>query len=128
MKKLNQKSTKVFNTIIEKMNGSDYIKIDNSAFMPLVVEKLYDTEVGTFYSFCHYFKQNGDMCQDPEMVFIKTNSGFVYPSMFQQAIPPIYEESIYQEDGKWMCRKSLQKQHADFANLWMENIKYQQLS
>ncbi len=127
MKKLNQKATKVFNTVIEKLNGSDHIKIDNSSFMPLVVEKLYDTDIGTVYSFCHYFKQNGDMCQDPEMLFIKNKNGYVYPAMFQQAIPPVYQESIFQEDGKWKVRTAWQKDQTSFANMWMENIKYQQL-
>jgi len=127
MRKLNKSATKTFEDIIEKLNGADHITIDNSSFMPLSVEKLYTTDIGTFYSFCHYFKQNGDMCQDPEMLFIKHKNGAVYPAMFQQAIPPIYQESIFMEHGKWQVRTSWQKQHTSFANMWLKNIKYQQL-
>ena len=128
MKPLNQKAQKVFDKIISDLDtGKTHKTIDNcdTAFMPLHVEKLGTSEVGTTYSFCHYFKQNGDMCQDPEMLFIKHKSGRVFPSMFQMAIPPIYEESIFYDYG-WKCRTRLQRQHKDFANMWLKNIKEQQ--
>jgi len=128
MKKLNQKSTKIFNKIVDGMDSDGYRKIDNggNCFMPLVVEKLGTHDSVTTFSFCHYFKQNGDMCQDPEMLFLRHVNGSVYPAMFQMAIPPVYEESIMFEDGRWLCRERLQRQHTSFANTWLKNIKEQQ--
>jgi len=127
MKPLNKKQARIFNKIIEPLNGSrSHYKLENSkSFMPLSVEKLGTYDIGTMYSFCHYFKQNGDLCQDPEMVFIKHKNGKIYPCMFQQAIPPIYQESIYFDEG-WKLKPKMQADHAKFANMWLNNIKEQQ--
>ena len=127
MKHLNKTTTKTFNKVVERLNGSQSCRVENSkAFMPLSVERLQDTDIGTVYTFCHYFEQNGDLCQDPEMLFLAHKSGRVYPMMFQQAIPPIYEESLFREDGKWKVNPRLQAQHTTFANMWLKNIKEQQ--
>ena len=93
--------------------------------MPLIVERLGTFDVGTQYSFAHYFKQNGDLCRDPEMVFLKHKSGAVIPCMFQQDIPPLYQESLFFDDG-WKVSPRLNKQHTSFANMWIKNIKWQQ--
>ena len=130
MQALNKTTTITFNAIVEGMGPENtYKKIDNtdSTLMPLVVERLYETNLGPVFSLAHYFEQNGDLCQDPEMLFIKHKSGQVIPTMFQQAIPPIYEESMVQnEDGKWGIRAKLQAEHTRFANMWLKNIKAQQ--
>ena len=63
---------------------------------------------------------------DPEMVFLKATNGNVYPTMFQQAIPPIYQESIFFEHSKWHIIKRMQADHTSFANMWIINIKEQQ--
>jgi len=131
MKPLNKTATKIFNSITEDMEGNrrNYKKIDNTndTFMPLVVEKVGTYDIGNMYSFAHYFKQNGDMCQDPEMCFIvHKSSGKVFPCMFQQAIPPVYEESLFMDDGKWKFKPAMQKDHVSFANMWLKNIKDQQ--
>ena len=125
---LNKTSEKTFTKILERLNGSNSCRIGKpgDAFMPLSVEKLQTTDAGTVYTLCHYFKQNGDMCQDPEMLFLKHNNGPVYPIMFQQAIPPIYQESMYQEGNGWKLNPRMQKEHARFANIWIKNIKQQQ--
>ena len=100
--------------------------IDNEGgFMPLHVEKLYTDDVGTTYSFAHYYKQNGDMMKDPDMEFIITRSGKIYPKTFQMDAPPIYEESIFYEHG-WKVRPKLQRGHVSFAEMWLKNIKNQQ--
>ena len=127
-KALTKTSKKIFNKIIERLNGSDSCRIGepNRAFMQLSVEKLYTHNAGTEYSFCHYFKQNGDMCQDPEMVFLLHKSGRVYPIMFQQAIPPVYQQSMYMKDGEWKLNPRTQREHAKFANMWFKNRKEQQ--
>ena len=128
MRAINQKATKIFDKIVKRMNGDSYLKIgeDGTGIMPLVVEKLATYDAGTTYSFAHYFKQNGDLCQDPEMVFLKHANGKIYPMMFQQAIPPIYQESLFKEPDGWKVYPRMQKTHAVFAGTWLENIKHQQ--
>ena len=126
MRRLNKQATRIFDKITEDMDSTGYKKIDNTngAFMPLVVEKLATYDMGTTFSLCHYFKQNGDLCQDPEMVFIRLNDGAVIPMMFQQ-YPGIYQESIVYNNG-WKIKKRMQSDHAQFANMWLKNIKEQQ--
>lgn len=127
MKPLNKQSEKVFNSVLEKLNGSDHCRIGEKgkAIMPLSVEKLTTYDVGTVYSFCHYFEQNGDLCQDPEMLFLLHKTCRVYPMMFQMAIPPVYEESVFFDNG-WKVKTRLQAKHTKFANTWLKNIKNQQ--
>ena len=97
----------------------------SSGFMDLVVEKLpyldgASGQASMAFSMAHYFKQNGDLCQDPEMVVL------VYPDLamaeahsFQQAIPPIYQE-VYPEPGKY--RPALKKELNSFLRQWLQNL------
>lgn len=94
-------------------------------FMDLVVEPvpMLDNVNGRpceAVSLAHYFKQNGDLCQDPEMVVL------VYPELrmaeafsFQQAIPPIYQE-VYPAPGKVFPR--LKKDLNTFLRQWLINL------
>lgn len=125
MKKLNKSATATFNRIIS--TGDDYQKIDNTngAFMPLVVEKLGTHDIGTVYSFAHYFEQNGDLCQDPDMTFLSRSDGSVVPMTFQQAMPPIYTEAVFFDNG-WKVATRSQRDITSFANTWLKNIKNQQ--
>jgi len=128
MRAINQKATATFNKLIGKLDDTGHIKIGepDQAFMQVVVEKLYDVAVGTVYSIAHYFKQNGDLCSDPDMTFLKHSTGKIYPMSFQQAIPPVYQESMFMEGIAWKVCPPLQKEHAVFAGQWFENIKHQQ--
>ena len=57
--------------------------VDNSegGFMALHVER-----IGTqMYSLAHYFRQNGDMMRDPDVVLFKDAHGRWFPATFQQA-------------------------------------------
>jgi hypothetical protein len=73
-------------------------------FMDLVVEVLSRNPSTMVLSLAHYFEQNGDLCQDPEMevrVYLPRGDqpGRVEALTFQQAIPPIYSV-VYPEPGK----------------------------
>jgi len=127
-KTLNKEASAVFEKLIEPLQGTrHHIKYGNpgDAFMPAVIEKLDTLDIGTVYSIAHYYELNGDLCQDPEMTFIKTPFGII-PNMFQQALPPVYQESIFKDKGTWVIRVRLQADHVAFANDWMINIKNQQ--
>lgn len=125
---LTRKSAAIFEKIISRIPvGKSSVKIgnDGDAFMHLHVERLTSYDVGTLYSLAHYFEQNGDLCQDPEMLFLRTRDGAVVPCMFQQAIPPVYQESLF-FDGGWRLRPAMQRDHTSFAAMWLRNIEYQQ--
>lgn len=124
---LNPKMENIFYRIVEHLNGGSHCRIENSkGFMALVVERLETHDIGTVFSLCHYYELNGDLCQDPEMCFLWHKSGRVYPMMYQTAIPPAYEESLYLDGGKWKIRLKLQIRHTQFATHWLKNIKVQQ--
>src|SRR5690625_7707946 len=67
-------------------------------FMDLVYERLEGTDGylgrgGAVISLAHYFKQNGDLCQDPEMVIL------VHPNS------QVAEDFSYQQElGRASCR------------------------
>ena len=137
MKSLNKSATKTFRAIIEQLNGSDACTIDNGgSYMALHVDRLQAVEAGTIYSLAHYFKQNGDLCCDPDMTFLVSNTGTaagrpeldgVYPLTFQQAIPPTYQDAIEWDGPKIKgIRLKMQADHTHFANTWLRNIREQQ--
>ncbi|MBE9598693.1 hypothetical protein [Pedobacter sp. MC2016-24] len=140
MKSLNLNSTKIFANLIEQLKGNDHIKIDNEPYMPLTIEKIGDniitpTGTGMLYSLCHYYKENGDLMQDPEMCFIAVDQRdkpeawadyHVFPYMFRQANIGFYQESILFADGKThQINKAMQADHTAFANQWLENLQAQ---
>lgn len=140
MEFLNKKATIVFATLIDKMNEG-YLKIVNDPYMPLTIERIgwnIQTPWGTavLYSLCHYYTQNGDLMQAPEMCFVVVDQRkefksdydkiMVVPYMFQQADLGIYEESaIIENSNLSKFRRSQQKSHTEFANLWLNNIREQ---
>ena len=137
MKPLNKSATRTFRAIIERLNGSDACTIDNGgSYMALHVDRLQTVEAGTIYSLAHYFKQNGDMCCDPDMTFLVSNTGAaagrpeldgVYPLTFQQAIPPVYQDAVEWDGPKIQgVRLKMQADHTRFANTWLRNIRQQQ--
>jgi hypothetical protein len=141
MKTLNQHSTKIFCLLIDRLNGGQHLKIENEPYMPLTIEKIgenVDTYwgVASLYSLCHYYVQNFDMMQDPEMCFIVVDqrredlTAFdqvkIVPYMYQQANLGIYEESIsFVNNEMDKYDRTLQLHHVVFANQWLQNIQEQ---
>lgn len=139
MKTLNTKAKTIFCELIDKMESLDHLKITNEPMMPLVIEYLSvniltPIGIGKQYSLCHYYEQNGDLMQDPEMCFIvvdnrtqvNRNIDFVsiIPYMFQQASGGIYQESIRFENFKIAeINDKMQQSHTMFADFWLSNIQ-----
>jgi hypothetical protein len=133
MKSLNTKSTEIFTQLAamaDQNNG--HVKIrNNDSFMAVSVERLYDFHFGghsaTMYSIAHYGELNGDLMSDPEMTFIYISElKKVYPCSFTNHYAGEYRETIFQEKETWKIDKRNQADQADFANVWMVNIKEQQ--
>lgn len=142
MKKLNKNATAIFCQLIEAMGRKPHMKIFNEPFMPLTVEKVGEQistpwGIGSLYSLCHYYEQNGDLMQDPEIGFVvvdnrdagdaSTDLVGIYPYMYQKADLCIYQESILIESDKLTrYSKKWQADHAAFANQWLDNIRAQE--
>ena len=101
----------------------------DQGFMDLVVERLppCPDSGAVVLSLAHYFVQQGDLCQDPEMtvrVFPPAagHEGRVEALTFQQAVPPVYQV-VYPEPGKVDPR--LKRELNDFLSLWLRNLKAQ---
>ena len=84
------------------------------------------------YSLMHSFTQNGDLMRDPEICFFyfeeseAAQMAGVYPYSYQLDPLGIYQESIELVNGELIVNLMQQKQHTDFANLWLHNIKEQE--
>jgi len=94
-------------------------KSESSGFMDLHFDRLYEEDGSVIIALAHYFKQNGDMCSDPDMQLR------VYPEhrmaealTFQQANPPVYQE-VYPAPGKVNPR--LKKKLNSFLSTWLRN-------
>lgn len=121
---INNKSKKVFETLISKIKDG-YAKIDNteSTYMPVSFELIGKN----FYSLAHYYKQNGDLMADPEVVFYQSSDNEYYPCSFRNDGLGINREYIEFEDGK-PSKIYLHDQHdcSEFCDMWLNNIKEQQ--
>jgi hypothetical protein len=117
-------------SLIEIFGGPTniYASIENPPYMRLVIE-----DIGTgprghkAISVAHYFEQNGDLCQDPELgiELVNQNNGTVAyePYFFQLAIPPAYEE-VY-PSGPGCENQTLKIQLTRFLKMWDENLAAQ---
>ncbi len=65
--------------------------------------------------------------KDPDMVFIRDQSGDYLPFEFQQDNIGLYQCAVEWEGGKVKgVRTKMQKDMASFAGMWMRNIRQQQ--
>lgn len=134
MKKLNPKATQVFCRLLEKLGRKQHLKLTNPGYMPLTIELVNShiiAEVGEvkLYSLAHYYTLNGDLVTDPEMCFLvfrKEEAALIIPCMYQQGLPPLYQESISIEGDKIiLLHIDMQADHTAFANSWLNNIDEQ---
>lgn len=126
----------IFCIIINKLGAEDRIVLTSRQYMPLTVERLETFDLPllgevTRYSFCHYYKQDGDAIRDPEMCFIAVDKRRgnldierleVYPDYFRQDNIGREEQSIWVNDGKLIASQD-QPGHAVFANSWLLTIR-----
>jgi len=146
MKHLSQEATKIVDTLTANVleigdaktfDAHGYTKHWDGGIMAAHVELIDNVPSsgsGNLYSITHYYKQNGDMMRDPEMIFwhgktVNRKGEMIdtyYPTYFRQD-PAIEQESAIFENGKLTgYSPRMQKDHAIFANQWMKNIKEQQ--
>lgn len=121
--------------------GKEHRKIINEPYMPLTIEHIgqyISTPYGLAdqYSLCHYYEQNGDLMQDPEMCFLVIDHRETFsddhfklkiaPYMFQQASLGIYQASVRMVSSiATVFHFKMQKEQTLFANQWLRNIDQQ---
>jgi hypothetical protein len=103
-----------------------YIKIDTVPnHDPLVISKAGPHLVHVY----HYFLQNGDVMYDPEIVFytnVLDGEGWIPVSITQSPMGVYRECTFFNESGEISAANlRLQREIADFANMWAGNIKAQ---
>ena len=117
---------------ILSMMKDGYVKLDSKrGYMPLVVEQVdsfhFHEREFSIISFAHYGECQGDLMADPEMLFfICKDEGFAFASYYKNDWVGLEQHSVIPDDDKLLWNKQLQKSHADFAELWLKNIREQQ--
>lgn len=128
MHSLNERSIKLMETLIAQLDN-DYLKLDNTkgTFMPLIVEKITDEPGFTaVYSLALYGEQNGDLMADPEMTFGENEHKF-YPLSFRNDYAGVCQRVMNcPEGGISIVDLPLQRELAEFADQWFQNIVEQQ--
>ena len=126
MKAINLKASAILDALTAGLPVGGSRHVDNSpAYMRVCVERIGEYQ----YSVAHYFEQNGDLCQDPEMVFHRMPAGGRwFPVFFQQALPPVYRVALELGAGGEVSgyRPRTMAEQCLFAGTWMRNIIEQQ--
>jgi len=126
MKKVNKESKVILDKLWELAEKNEgYLKLDNNpSYMSLSIEIIEKTVI----SLCHYGEQNGDLMRDPEMIFWKDTNNEYFSFYFrndyvgvEEIIGEIVDDVLNVTDHK------RQSHQTKFADIWLVNIKYQQL-
>ncbi len=109
----------------ERGSSSRRLGEDGDGFMPLVVER-----VGSrVYSLTHYYKQNGDMMCDPDVMFFRDDDGKWFPMTFRQdggIRPQMYSALRVDSEAILSVYPRRYASLRDFVRLWLRNLRVQQ--
>ena len=99
-------------------------RIDNGGgFMAVCIERLSPKRI----AIAHYFEQNGDLVQDPEMVFLRSDDGNWMPVSIQHPYMPVMDALELGDDEQITgYRKGLVRELKSFGAWWRANIVRQQ--
>lgn len=108
-------------------DGESYRKIDNAGagYMPVSVERIGEKT----FAVAHYFVQQGDMCPDPAMTFLRNDQGDWYALSIQQMIDGGAEHYGIELDADEKPITVYSRRARDireFTTMWLKNIKAQQ--
>ena len=74
-------------------------------------------------SLVHYFKQNGDLCKDPEQVIVVNfDNKYVEALTFEMSIPPRHYKSY---EGADRYYPQIKKENNSFLKNWLVNLANQ---
>lgn len=94
------------------------IKIENSPFMPLSIERH-----GDHITVTHYFEQNGELVPDPDMEFLELKSGRHdwIPIAIQQSTGSYCRAGV-NVDGTWKFNAKTMRELESFSRMWARNL------
>lgn len=108
-----------------------HFRAESPSYMDLVVESVGVNQV----SVTHYYEQSGDLCQDPEIIFLVGCDGEWYaiewttpPVMLMGRVMGGYRRyvEIDAANGSWKrANRKGQRDLAIFANNWADNLRMQ---
>ena len=142
MRKLNDRATRIFMSLVEGLRVGDAKKLDNApgAFMAVSVDFLVGEELRTasgppwaLYAVAHYYRANGDLVPDPDVEFYVTDdpaqpgAKAVYPIAIDHG--PLGYHRYAELEGAGQISCVLPRGQADlarFCDVWMKNIAAQQ--
>jgi len=108
---------------LEGMDVGDYRKVVNEPYMPLNMDVLEDNQYGRVISIAHNYNQSGDLMADPDMqVLVSFKKQTVQAMTFQNDGLGVYQECLFFEDGKLLCRQKLLKDLNRFLDQWTKNL------
>lgn len=124
---LNNEHTAAFKAITKDVG---YRNVTSEGYMTLTVEMVERCKVfghdALDYSLCHYGELNGDLMRDPEMLFlvVQDETGWhVYPHYYRNDYAfGIERECLSYRDGELKVNSAMQRDHAEFAAMWMGNL------
>ena len=104
-----------------ELNFKDYIKVKNSPYMDLNINRLYSDKKDVIrISLSHNFIQNGDLMGDPDMeIYIHKNLKMIEALTYRLDSLGIYQVVYPDENTVYPKRK---KDLNRFLNQWLTNI------
>jgi hypothetical protein len=142
MRKLNERATKIFMTLVEGLHVGDARKLDNAkgAFMAVSVDFLVGEELRTasgppwaLYAIAHNYLANGDLIPDPDVEFYVVDDPdrpaekAVYPIAIDHGPLGYHRYADLVRTGQLAnVRQQGQAELARFCDVWMKNVAAQQ--
>jgi len=123
---VNGAAKRVLDELVEGLDVGESKKFDRGmGFMAVHVECLQKSGLGMHFSIAHYYEQNGDLCQDPDVSIVRRADGSWAPISFQNSVA--YRVAVtFHDDGTIEVDEREQKDLASFVNGWMKNVSEQQ--
>ena len=127
LKVLGRQACQVLDQLCEGVAHGESRRVDNTqgTFMPVSIEHLSVTPIGSIFSVAHYFEQNGDLIADPDMTFLRAMGGTWSALSYQ-------DSSGYRRGAEVTAEGRVRiwpREHAAqtrFGAIWMRNIRGQQ--
>ncbi len=121
--------TLIENNLAGNLIAGEYIKIQNSPYMPLTVEIIGEGPNGLpQVAVSHHFVQNGDLMRDPEIVFEVENSAGIWGfHPVEVTMDPVgrYVRAVWLENGNVMKIMKEVRDLNSFSRIWDRNLKAQ---
>lgn len=122
-------ASRVFDELIAGLGsvGDSKRIANNDTFVPVVVELIHESNSSNVFSVSHYGEHNGDLMADPDMTFLKSEAGKVFPLTYRNDWLGVNQVVLPNADSPMpKAHEALQACMVDFVQDWFRNINLQQ--